>query len=192
MQKFTRMIAALNGFISKCSNICYLFFQPLKSGKQLKWTEECDKTLADLKEYLVNPPLISIPKPYEQLYLHLSTSSKSINAALIRDEDMIQKPFYHVSKSLVGPKINYLPLEKLVFTLVITSRKLRYYFDAHPIKVLTSHPIRATLRKSDLSDRMEKWSVELNIFHINYEPRTTIKGHVLTDFITEFYNDAVA
>ena len=38
---------------------------------------------------------------------------------------------------------------------------------------------------------MEKWSVELNCFHIDYEPRTAIKGQVLADFISEFHDDTV-
>ena len=42
------------------------------------------------------------------------------------------------------------------------------------------------MRKADLSGRMEKWSVELGRFHIEYEPRTAIKGQVLADFIVEF------
>ena len=148
--------------------------------------------LTNLKEYLTSPPLISIPKPHEQLCLYLSALSKSVSAALIREEDAIQKSVYYVSKLLVGPELNYLPLEKLVFALVIASRKLRHYFDAHSIKVLTSHPIRVTLRKVDLAGRMEKWSVELNRFHIDYEPQIAIKGQVLAYFIAEFHADTVA
>lgn len=71
---------------------------------------------------------------------------------------------------MMEPELNYLPLEKLVFALVLASKKLRHYFDAHPIKLLTSHPIRATLRKFELVERMEKWYVGLNRFHIDYEP----------------------
>lgn len=39
---------------------------------------------------------------------------------------------------------------------------------------------------------MEKWYVELNRFHIKYEPWATIKGQVLADFIAEFSDDTVA
>lgn len=101
--------------------------------------------MINLKEYLASPPLISIPKPHEQPFLYLLASSKSISATLIREEDMVQKFVYYVIKSLVGPELRYLPLEKLMFILVIASRKLRHYFYAHPIKVLTSHSIRAII-----------------------------------------------
>ena len=86
--------------------------------------------------------------------------------------------------------MNYLPLEKLVLALITALRKLRHYFDAHPIKVLTSSPIKAALKNADLSNRMEKWLVELGRFHIQYEPRTTIKGYIIADFITEFTGNA--
>lgn len=65
MQKLTGMIAVLNQFISKCPDICHPFFQALKGGKQLKWTEECDKALASLKEYFTSPPMISIKNPHK-------------------------------------------------------------------------------------------------------------------------------
>lgn len=46
MQKLTGMIAALNRFISKCSDRCQPFFKALKKSKQLLWDKECDKALA--------------------------------------------------------------------------------------------------------------------------------------------------
>ena len=83
-----------------------------------------------------------------------------------------------------------MPLEKLVLALIIASRKLRHYFDAHPIKVLTSSPIKVALRKVDLIRRTEKWSVELGRFHIEYEPRMAIKGQVLANFVMKFTSGA--
>lgn len=92
----------------------------------------------------------------------------------------------------MGPELNYPPLENLVFALVVGLRKLRHYFDAHPTKDLTSHPIRAILTKSDLVSIMGKWYVEFNKFHIEYEPQAAIKEHVLVDFIVKFSDDIVA
>jgi hypothetical protein len=81
VQKLTGMVAALNRFISKCSNKCHPFFNTIKKSKGFVWTDECKEALADLKKYMFAPPLISIPKPHEMLYLYLSTSEKAVSTA---------------------------------------------------------------------------------------------------------------
>ena len=76
-----------------------------------------------------------------------------------------------------------------MLALITALRRLRHYFNAHPIVVLTSTPLKAALRMSDFSGRMEKWYVELGRFHIEYEPITAIEGQILADFIVEFTDD---
>lgn len=47
-------------------------------------------------------------------------------------------------------------MEKLVPALVTTTRKLRSYFQSHPIVVIIEHPIKAVLHRPKLSGRMVK------------------------------------
>jgi hypothetical protein len=77
-------------------------------------------------------------------------------------------------------------MEKMAFALTIASRKLRPYFQAHTIKVLTEYPLKKVLHKLDLSSRLVNWAVELNEFDIEFVLRNAIKGQVLTDFVAEF------
>jgi hypothetical protein len=67
------------------------------------------------------------------LYLYLAVSPTIINVALIREDDGIQKPVYFVSKALHGAEERYPKIKKLAFGLIITSRKLWPYFQAHTI-----------------------------------------------------------
>ena len=76
-------------------------------------------------------------------------------------------------------------MEKLALSLVHASRKLRPYFQAHPLQVFTDQPLRQVLAKPETSGRLLKWVVELEQFEITYHPRTTIKGQPLADFIVE-------
>ena len=76
-------------------------------------------------------------------------------------------------------------IEKLAYCLVLASRKLRPYFQAHPIKVLTDQPLRQVLQKPESSGHLLKWAVELGQFEIKYQPRSAIKGQALVDFIAE-------
>ncbi|XP_058223147.1 uncharacterized protein LOC131332856 [Rhododendron vialii] len=81
--------------------------------------------------------------------------------------------------------MRYLPLEKLVLTLVSASRKLAPYFQSHRIIVLTEYPLESLLWKADLSNRISQWAVELANYEIHFQPRTSIKAQALADFIAE-------
>ena len=77
-------------------------------------------------------------------------------------------------------------MEKLILTLVTTSRKLRPYFQAHTVEVLTEYPMKQILNKPETSRRLMKWAIELSEFDIRYKSRIVVKGQILADFIIEF------
>ena len=77
-------------------------------------------------------------------------------------------------------------MEKLVFALVTMARKLKLYFQAHTIVVLTDKPLRRVMNSPKTAGRMALWAVELSKFNIQYRPQTAIKGQVVANFIVEF------
>jgi hypothetical protein len=60
----------------------------------------------------------------------------------------IQKPVYYVSEVLHEAKARYLETHKLIYAVLVASRKLRHYFQAHRVVVVTSFPLRAILHNS--------------------------------------------
>ncbi|GKB61259.1 reverse transcriptase domain-containing protein [Tanacetum coccineum] len=84
-----------------------------------------------------------------------------------------------------GAEINYAPIEKLALALVHVARRLRRYFHAHPIKVITDIPIGQVLNNSGASRRLAKWAIELGAYGITYVPRVAVKGQVLADFLSD-------
>ena len=77
-------------------------------------------------------------------------------------------------------------MDKLAFVLVTATRKLKPYFQAHTIIVLTNQPLRRAMSSPEVAGRMALWAIELNEFDIQYRPRTMIKGQAMADFIAEF------
>jgi ribonuclease HI len=154
----------------------------------LKWSDECEEAFSQLKKYLTSSPLLSRTVPGEVLYLYLAVSPTAISAALIREDEGVQKPVYFVSKALHGAEERYPQIEKLAFALVMASRKLRPYFQAHTIRVLTEYPLRKVMQKLDLSGRLANWAIELGQFDLEFVPRNAIKGQALADFLAEFTN----
>ena len=77
-------------------------------------------------------------------------------------------------------------MEKLAFALVIVARRLKLYFQAHTIVVLTDKPLRKAMNNPEAAGRMALWAIELSEFDIQYRPWTAIKGQAVADFIAEF------
>ena len=77
-------------------------------------------------------------------------------------------------------------MEKLAFSLVTVARKLRPYFQAHVINVLTNHSLKKAMNKLEATRRLIQWAKELSEFDMRYKPKEVIKAKVLVDFIVEF------
>ena len=102
--------------------------------------EECEAAFQGLKRYLTSPPLLSKPITGET-FLYFAVLESATSGALIHDDEGIQKSVYYVSESLTGAHTMHQRMEKLVLTLFIISRKLRYYFQSFPFIVLTEQPL---------------------------------------------------
>ncbi|KAI5338525.1 hypothetical protein L3X38_017796 [Prunus dulcis] len=130
--------------------------------------------------------LLSTPEPGDILMIYLSISVTAVSSVLIRPRDSAEHPVHYVSKELQDVEVQYPDIEKLAFALVVSARRLRPYFQAHIINVLTNHPLRQVLQKPETSGRLVKWAIELGEFDIHYKPRPATKGQGVADFISEF------
>ncbi|GJZ86757.1 reverse transcriptase domain-containing protein [Tanacetum coccineum] len=82
-------------------------------------------------------------------------------------------------------------MEKLVLGLVCAAKRLRRYFQAHPIVVITNQPIKQVISRPDVAGRLQKWSIMLGEHNITYRPLTSVKGQILADFLVEKPDDAL-
>jgi hypothetical protein len=74
----------------------------------------------------------------------------------------------------------------MLCALLVTSRKLWHYFQAHKIKVVSSFPLGEILRSHDTIGRTVKWSVELGEFELKFCLQQAMKSQILADFIFEW------
>ncbi|KAM2850578.1 hypothetical protein PS2_026816 [Malus domestica] len=177
----------LKRFISKATDRCAPFFKALKGNKKyITWTEECAKAFKNFKEYMSKAPLLSKPEVGDTLIIYLSVSASAVSSVLIRNDSGVERPVYYASKALQDAETRYSNIEKLALALVMSARKLRPYFQAHAIIVLTNHPLRQILQSPDTSGRMIKWAIALGEFDISYQPKPAEKGQAVADFIADF------
>jgi hypothetical protein len=130
VMKLTGMMAALGRFISKLGEKGLPFFKLLKKADKFVWDDEAQKAFEALKESLMTPPVMTPPIPKETLLLYISATTNVVNTVLVaeREEDgqayPIQRPVYYVSEVLADAKTRYTEPQKLLYALLITSRKL--------------------------------------------------------------------
>jgi hypothetical protein len=77
-------------------------------------------------------------------------------------------------------------MEKICYVVVMSVRKIRHYFDAHTIKVLTNQLVNDIFDNRDDSVRINKWAMELSEHVVDFEKYSAIKSHILADFVAEW------
>ncbi|GJS22869.1 reverse transcriptase domain-containing protein [Tanacetum coccineum] len=188
VQKLNGKLASLNRFLSKSAEKSLPFFKTLKKctkKSDFQWTPEAEEAFKQMKKLIAELPTLTAPREHEELIIYLAAAKEAISAVLMTDREGRQIPVYFVSRTLRGPEVNYTPMEKLVLALLSASKRLKRYFQAHTIVVVTNQPIKQLLSSSEISGRMLKWKFELEGYDIQYRPRTAIKGQILADFIVE-------
>jgi hypothetical protein len=98
----------------------------------------------------------------------------------------VQRPVYYISEVLHEAKTRYLEVNKLLYAVLIASRKLCHYFQAHKISVVSSFPLRVVLHNPNTTGNIAKWAAELAEFELDFVPCHAVKSQVLADFIVDW------
>jgi hypothetical protein len=103
----------------------------------------------------------------------------------------VQRLVYFISQVLSESKVHYPIIQKLLYGILITSRKLRHYFDAYNILVSFNFLLADILHNRHTTERISKWTVELRALTLDFKPWTAIKSQALVDFMAEWRENQV-
>ncbi|RVX20602.1 Retrovirus-related Pol polyprotein from transposon 17.6 [Vitis vinifera] len=175
LQRLTGKLVALGRFIARFTDELRPFFlryEKLEAG----WTDNCQNALERIKHCLMHPPILSSPIPKEKLYMYcclrMGNQRRSIPLPFTKGAEtclLCQQGIGRCRNQVFKNGANSLSSSKCC-------QKLRPYFQAHPVIVLTDQPLRSILHKPDLTGRMLQWAIELSEFGIEFQPRLSKKG----------------
>jgi hypothetical protein len=103
-----------------------------------------------------------------------------------RKVQIVQWPVYYISEVLHDAKTKHLEVHKLLFAVLIASRKLRHYFQAHKILVVTSYPLKVVLHNPNATGNIAKWAAELAEFELDFLSCHAVKSQALAYFVVDW------
>jgi hypothetical protein len=93
---------------------------------------------------------------------------------------------YYLSEVLTLSKQNYLHYQKVTYGVYMAARKLKHYFEEHPIIVVSTTPLSEIIGCKDATGRVAKWAIELSAHTIQYKPKMTIKSQIIAHFFADW------
>ncbi|XP_060194995.1 uncharacterized protein LOC132624194 [Lycium barbarum] len=178
-------LAYLRRFISNLAGRCQPFSRLMKKDIPFEWDQACVNAFESIKSYLMKPPVLVAPIPGKLLILYIAAQERSVGALLAEENDKRKEnALYYLSRMMTPNEINYSPIEKLCLALVFSIQKMKHYFQAHVVRLVSkANPIKFVMSKPVLSDRLARWYLQFQKFEIVYISQKAAKGQVLADFL---------
>jgi ribonuclease HI len=192
VQRVMGCLVALSRFISRLGEKGLPLYRLLRKAERFTWTPEAEEALRNLKALLTNAPILMPPAAGEALLIYVAATTRVVSAAIVverREEGhalLVQRPVYFISEVISKTKIRYPQIQKLLYAVILTRRKLRHYFESHSVTVVSSFPLGEIIQCREASGRIAKWAVELMGETISFAPRKAIKSQAMADFLAEW------
>src|SRR3954463_11152042 len=192
VQKFTGCLASLSRFLSRLGEKAIPLYQLMKKTEKFTWTPQENEAFRELKRMISTAPILAAPIEKEPMMLYIAATNRVISAVMVVERpekdkaQQIQRHVYYISEVLSASKLNYPHYQKMCYGVYMAAKRLKPYFQAHPITVGGSAPLAEIIGNRDASGRVAKWAIEIATHGIKYEPRAAVKSQALADFLVDW------
>ena len=188
LKSFLGKLSYIRRFIPGLAAVTSAFSPLLKKGAPFHWSTECQQAFKKVQDIMTKLPTICAPIFGKPLRLYLTSNSQAIGALIAqKDGSGVEQPVYYVSRALKDAESRYSGAERCCLALIYASQRLRHYFLAHKVQLMTrSHPIKSLLQRPILSGRLAQWLLQLSQYEIITKTPTAIKSQAIADLLAQF------
>jgi hypothetical protein len=176
MQKFAGCLASLSQFVSRLGEKAMLLYQLMKKMDHFVWSQRADDAFNDLKRALSTTPILAAPAQREPMLLYIVATPRVISIVIMVEcteegkELSVQCPVYYLSEVLTLSKQNYPHYQKVMYSMYMAARKLKHYFEEHPIMVVSTTLLSEIIGCKDATGRVAKWERSLPLTPFSTSP----------------------
>jgi hypothetical protein len=155
-------LALLSRFVNQLREKAMPLYQLMKKMDHFVWSQHADDAFNDLKRALSTAPILAAPAPREPMLLYIVATPRVVSVVIMVEcteegkELPVQCPVYSLSEVLTLSKQNYPHYQKVAYDVYMVARKLKHYFEEHPIMVVSTTPLSEIIGCKDTTSRVAK------------------------------------
>lgn len=158
VKQLTESLTALSRFLSCAVGKAFHFFSTPMENERFEWTNECEQAFTKFNVFLASLHILMHPITSSHSYLYLSVTGQALSLVLVYETNEMGRHVYFVSKVFMGIEGRYHKIDRLMLAVVVTTRKLKPYFQEHQILVKTYYLVCLVLKKPYMPRRMVSWA----------------------------------